>query len=81
MSKVKHEHILQMIDPQEADFPAVVSRAIGDVVSIARDLGTTVDWTTLTIEPGEQFETVSASGVRQRYTLGLMLHVDSVVIE
>lgn len=80
---VKHKSIHHHIrtEGSDDDFIAEMTNALNNVVDTADQMGTIVDWGTLTIEPTDEIETYTADGTRQSYTLGVYLKVDSLIIE
>lgn len=82
MDKIRHSTISGRIDPYTDDFPSALGEALSNALDVAVSQGTTVDWATLRIEPGEVVFVVDGAGERQAgYHTGMNLTVDSIAIE
>lgn len=80
---VKHKSIHHHLHTEgsDDDFIVEMTNALNNVIDTAMQMGTTVDWGTLTVEPTDEIQTYTADGARQSYSLGVYLKVDSISIE
>lgn len=81
MRKVKHHEIHNYLDVHADDFKAEMALGLDNILMSAHSLGSTVDWSTLRIETPETVYAVDMAGNRTAYQNGVMLLVDSVIIE
>lgn len=82
MDKVKHQNIDQYVNAHADHFPSEMANALDNMIDTAVSLGSTIDWTTLSIEHPSPVYARDMAGQRTAYTsTDLLITVDSIIIE